>query len=275
MHKPVSRFPVALLAVSYFLFLTVLLAACSNPQPVEQEVFLEISPIVATLQLETPQAAAPSSTPDASPTRTPQLEQTAVPAAENLPTATADATLPASASLPTQLPGTTADPGQPASPIPAQSPVPTSVPETVTTWPADGPIFGIELHALSDAGGLGLLTGSGAHWVRRNALLWSDVEYLPGERNWQNVARLEAELQAAADDNLNVILIVRSTPQFARQVASSACGPVAAEAFEAFADFMAEAVSRYSYPPYNVLFWEIGNEPDIDSAQMRSDSVYG
>jgi len=145
----------------------------------------------------------------------------------------------------------------------------------VTNWPAEGSIFGIELHAISESGGLGLLTGSDARWVRRNALLWSDVEYLPGERNWQNITRLETELLAAAESNLNTILIVRSTPHFARLVPGSACGAVAADSFEVFADFLAEAVSRYSYPPYNVLFWEIGNEPDIDPAQMRSDSVYG
>jgi hypothetical protein len=142
-------------------------------------------------------------------------------------------------------------------------------------WPAQGSIFGIELHSISESGGLDLLTESGARWVRRNALLWSDVEYLPGERNWQNVARLEAELLSAAESHLNTILIVRGTPHFACQVPGSACSAVAAQSFDEFADFVTAAVSRYSYPPYNVLFWEIGNEPDVDPSLVRSDSVYG
>jgi len=79
-------------------------------------------------------------------------------------------------------------------------------------------MFGIELPSISESGGLGLLTESGARWVRRNALKWSDIEYLSGARNWRNAAPLEAELQAAAEHNLNVILIVRGTPHFARQV---------------------------------------------------------
>lgn len=136
-------------------------------------------------------------------------------------------------------------------------------------------IFGIELHAISEQGGLGLLTGAGVKWVRRNALLWSDVETLPGVRSWQNVARLEAELQAASVQDLQTILIVRGTPQFARKVAGSACGPVDAAYFSAFADFLADAVSRYSQPPYNVRYWEIGNEPDVDPALVSGDSVYG
>lgn len=148
-------------------------------------------------------------------------------------------------------------------------------PAAITPQPPDEPIFGIEVDAISAQGGLGLLTGSGAHWVRRNALLWSDVEYFPYQRNWQNLTRLEAELQNAAEQGLQTILIVRSTPPFARMVASSACGPVAPEFFEFFANFMADAVSRYSQPPYNVRYWEIGNEPDIDPSLVQTDSVYG
>ncbi|HWQ84490.1 MAG TPA: hypothetical protein VN363_07995 [Anaerolineales bacterium] len=155
------------------------------------------------------------------------------------------------------------------------SPTPPAVLAAITPRPPAEPIFGIELHDISEAGGLGLLTGAGGHWVRRNALKWSEVEYLPGQRSWQNLSRLEAELEAASAAGLQTILIVRSTPHFARQSASSACGPVASEYFEAFADFMAEAVSRYSQPPYNVRYWELGNEPDVDPSLVSSDSVFG
>ena len=173
------------------------------------------------------------------------------------------------------LPATEPAPGEATQPAPGGSPAAPGISGELPTATQARSIFGIELHAISEQGGLGLLTGAGGEWVRRNALLWSEVESLPGERSWQNLAGLEAELQAAAAQDLQTILIVRGTPHFARQVPGSACGPVAAEYFSAFAEFMAEAVSRYSQPPYNVRYWEIGNEPDIDPGLVGGDSVYG
>ena len=38
---------------------------------------------------------------------------------------------------------------------------------------------------------------------------------------------------------------------------------------------MAEAVERYSAPPYNVIYWEVGNEPDIDPSLVDGDEIYG
>jgi len=150
---------------------------------------------------------------------------------------------------------------------------PTALP--TSPLPPDEPLFGIELDEVSEQGGVNLLAEVGAYWVRRNALMWSDVEYLPGQRNWQNLARLEVEFQTASAQGLKLILIVRSTPPYARQVPNSACGAVVDAQFEAFADFMFDAVTRYSQPPFNVLYWEIGNEPDIDPALVSSQSVYG
>ncbi len=174
----------------------------------------------------------------------------------------------------TMLPATEPVPAQATPPAPGGSPAAPGIPGGSPAIPARS-IFGIELHAISEQGGLGLLTGAGGKWVRRNALLWLEVESQPGERSWQNLAKLEAELQAAAGQDLQTILIVRGTPLFARQVAGSACGPVAADYFSDFADFLAEAVSRYSQPPYNVRYWEIGNEPDVDPGLVKGDSVYG
>jgi len=183
----------------------------------------------------------------------------------------ADQNTPTSAPAPeqTQPPVPTVDSPPGASATAEPTALPTS------PLPPDEPLFGIELDAVSEQGGVNLLTEAGAYWVRRNALLWSDVEYLPGQRNWQNLARLEEEFQTASAQGLKLILIVRSTPPYARQVPNSACGAVADAQFEAFADFMFDAVTRYSQPPFNVLYWEIGNEPDIDPVLVSSQSVYG
>ena len=246
------------------LFLSIFLTACSGSPTTETEVFLQITPISAEPTII--KSPAPVLTRPPTATRQP-----ANPPEQAHPTLTSAVSQPSATSSPTPMDF----PRPTVSPSLADWLTPTAAPEVAFFWPAQGSIFGIELHAISESGGLGLLTGAGARWVRRNALLWSEVEYQPGARNWRNISRLENELLAAAESDLNTILIVRSTPPFARRVPGSACGAVAADSFEAFADFLAEAVSRYSYPPYNVLFWEIGNEPDIDPAQMRSDSVYG
>jgi hypothetical protein len=38
---------------------------------------------------------------------------------------------------------------------------------------------------------------------------------------------------------------------------------------------MAELVKRYSSPPYNVKYWELGNEPDVAPELVSADSVFG
>ncbi len=242
-----------------------LLLACTPAAPAEFETGPELT-IYVTEEVAQP---AGSSTPAVK-------NSTGVPLPTQSSLSTeAISTPPASGSLPaTTLPATEPVPTQTTPPAPGGSPAAPGIPGGSPATPARS-IFGIELHAISEQGGLGLLTGAGGEWVRRNALLWSDVESQPGVRSWQNLARLEAELQAAGDQNMQTILIVRGTPFFARQVAGSACGPVAAEYFSAFADFLVDAVSRYSHPPYNVRYWEIGNEPDVDPGLVNGDSVYG
>ena len=65
------------------------------------------------------------------------------------------------------------------------------------------------------------------------------------------------------------------TPAWAQKYPGVACGPISEDALDDFAEFMAALVSRYSQPPYNVRYWEIGNEPDIDRTLVDSQSIYG
>jgi hypothetical protein len=136
-------------------------------------------------------------------------------------------------------------------------------------------IFGIELHSITDKGGLNQMIGAGAFWIRRNGLLWSDVESVLGNRNWQDprVLALEEQMINANQAGMEVILIVRSTPEWARQDPHLECGRIKVEYISEFASFVGEAVERYSKPPYNVRFWQIWNEPDAPIA--RSEDPYG
>ena len=137
------------------------------------------------------------------------------------------------------------------------------------------PLWGIEMHNMTKDGGLGVVSMVGTDWVRRNALLWSDIEPTEGARNWDNVWQLETEMGNVSNEGMELLLIVRRTPDWAQAVPGVYCGLMRDDKIQAFADFMYDVVLRYSYPPYNVKYWELGNEPDVDPGSVDPDSVYG
>ncbi len=126
-----------------------------------------------------------------------------------------------------------------------------------------------------DQAALDLVKQAGSDWIRRNSLKWSDVEPSEGEINWNAVSTLEMEIASASELGLEMVLIVNSTPQWAQLNPGDFCGPVSYEKLPAFANFLYEAVKRYSAPPYNVKYWEFGNEPDIDPEFVPSESPFG
>jgi hypothetical protein len=116
----------------------------------------------------------------------------------------------------------------------------------------------------------------GATWVRINGLLWSDIQPTKqGGYVWQNASVLEGSLTNAAQRRLQTILIVRSTPSWAQQKPGSYCGPIKPKNLGDFAQFMHETVKRYSVYPYNVLYYELWNEPDVAPELVPGDSVFG
>jgi hypothetical protein len=137
-------------------------------------------------------------------------------------------------------------------------------------------VFGIEMYRLDAARGIDLVTTSGTRWVRRNALLWKQVEPTQGGAySWDHpdIVELESEMIRASQLGINLVLIVRGSPGWAVSPHTAGCGPINPRHYDAFARFMAAAVERYSKPPYNVKYWEIGNEPD---APIRPDDfVFG
>ncbi|MGC9399904.1 MAG: hypothetical protein ACP5HM_12310 [Anaerolineae bacterium] len=142
-------------------------------------------------------------------------------------------------------------------------------------YPPPRPVFGIQMSAISESGGLSKVVEAQTAWVGGIVINWAEVEPTRGERNWQALATQEQYLQNAANNDLTPIVLVRYTPQWARKYPSIACGPMASTHFEAFADFMHDVVARYSQAPYNAKYWEIWNEPDIDPDLVPSNSPYG
>ncbi len=136
------------------------------------------------------------------------------------------------------------------------------------------PIPGMELESFMEKRYL-LAIEAGAYWFRRNAILWSDVERTEGKLNWSVVLNLEKELAFASAQGVQMMVIVRGAPAWAQKLPGVICGPILPEKLPAFANFMFEVVKRYSAPPYNVRYWELGNEPDIDPNLTAKDSPFG
>ena len=132
-------------------------------------------------------------------------------------------------------------------------------------------IFGVEMYDITVPRGLNEIETAGATYIRHNysnsgpvdGLIWTAVEPNKGDRNWSALSEMENQLINAAERGMEVILIVRSTPPWAREYSSSPCGPIKPSEYAAFGQFMQDAVKRYSAPPYNVKYWEIYNEADF------------
>ncbi len=137
-------------------------------------------------------------------------------------------------------------------------------------------IFGLNATSLTPERGLDGLVASGTSWVRAINLLWRDVEPVEGGGyHWDapSVQLLEQEMLNAGRHNLNLILVVRSSPGWATAPYKADCAPINPAKYARFTAFLAAAVERYSQPPYNVSYWEIGNEPDAPI--FPNDSGYG
>jgi hypothetical protein len=157
--------------------------------------------------------------------------------------------------------------------LPSETPtIPLPTPTTLVEIPE--PSMGVEAHSMRPSV-LAAFQTAGLEWTRRNAFFWSSVEPVEGQRNWGSVASLENDLSNSSKQGIHTILIVLSTPLWAQQIYGHPCGSIKEDKLEAFAAFMKDLVTRYSVPPFNVKYWEIGNEPDVDPSLVSPDSLFG
>jgi len=140
------------------------------------------------------------------------------------------------------------------------TPTPTPTPTPATLVPESA--FGVNTSSLDASGGLTEILNAGASWTHTSqAVSWADVEPVEGQRNWDVLAGLDAQLQAANGLGLRVVLTVDDTPEWAH-AASVTCGPVLPEKLPALSAFLHDLVQRYSADPYQVQTWELWPEPD-------------
>jgi hypothetical protein len=151
-------------------------------------------------------------------------------------------------------------------------PEPEIIQPTSTPASPSIPISGIEIQGIDE---IQIVQQAGMTWVRRNGLLWSEVESIEGRREWEQVNLLEQELIAISGAGMRVILVVRDAPEWAQLQPGISCGAIKPDSLLAFAAFLHDAVERYSQPPYNVHYWELWNEPDVDPVFVNETSPYG
>jgi hypothetical protein len=155
----------------------------------------------------------------------------------------------------------------------------TYFPLLMQQFPKPKNIFGIEMHSFTDRERVDLVASKGTSWVRRNGLLWTRVEMTEGVYTWTDAhtVALENDLLKARQEGLEIILVVRTTPEWARypEFADIPCGPTREDKYGAFANFMVEVVKRYSGHPYYVTHYQIGNEPEAGVTHVPPTTAYG
>jgi hypothetical protein len=124
-------------------------------------------------------------------------------------------------------------------------------------------IFGIAVSGLSNAQKLATTEAANPTWLRQSGLDWGAIQPTQnGGYQWSAASSAEASMIEASQAGFKMIQIVSGTPDWAQKYPGSSCGPIKQSEFNSFANFVKAAVERYSAPPYNVKYWEIGNEPD-------------
>jgi hypothetical protein len=146
----------------------------------------------------------------------------------------------------------------------------------VSSPPGQVPIFGVEVTSLDSTKVLSSAADANTYWLRRNGLLWSDVQPdNPNQWNWPDDTSLAQDLIKANNNGMKVILIVRGAPGWAQEYPGFPCGPIKPEMIGNFANFMAQVVNHYSVPPYEVMYYEIWNEPDVDHNVKNPNQPFG
>ncbi len=136
-------------------------------------------------------------------------------------------------------------------------------------------VFGVAMNNISDAEGLKQLADAGTDWIRGAGVWWAKVEPTRGNRDWTALSNQEIELQNASARGMQVVVIVQGTPAWAQANPPYECGAIKRNRFPDFADFLHDLVRRYSAAPYNVKYYEIWNEPDIDPSLVSANSPFG
>lgn len=128
-------------------------------------------------------------------------------------------------------------------------------------------VFGGEVVKFTDPAVIQLTAQAKVSWLRIPAFDWNKIEPnapVSGVHTYDWSSVPESSLKNMAAHYIRPIATVKMTPAWAQLYPGKYCGPMKAGNFGDFAAFLSAAVQKYSQPPYNVHYWELGNEPDVD-----------
>jgi hypothetical protein len=139
--------------------------------------------------------------------------------------------------------------------------------------------FGVESSYI-DSNLLNKAEGVDASWWRYFAFSWQAIEpndVAPSEYNWNAVK--EEHLISAAQNGFKIVATVRNTPKWAQAIndpQSIPCSPIKDDTTTRadFVEFVTTVVQRYSQPPYNIKYWQFGNEPDVAPENLLDGELY-
>jgi hypothetical protein len=135
-------------------------------------------------------------------------------------------------------------------------------------------VYGVAMGSIDNGGGLAQARAANVSWIR-TAVDWSSVEPTEGSPDWSKASYLDNGLRNIANENINVLLQVVDAPSWAQLYPGFTCGPIKSDKFAAFGQFMYDLVKRYSTPPYQLPYFELGNEPDIDRSIVGDNPFFG
>jgi hypothetical protein len=120
-----------------------------------------------------------------------------------------------------------------------------------------------------------LLQSLSVKYIRFNGILWSEIEPTEGNLYWESMTLKEEFFRKANQYGISVIPIVRGTPVWAQKVYGYYCGAILEEKTPSFGTFMEALVNRYKTDEFNIHYWEIWNEPDVQPEFVKNTSQYG
>lgn len=119
------------------------------------------------------------------------------------------------------------------------------------TWQ---PVWGTQA---TDYNVLDKATDAGMAWIRINAY-WKNIEPTNDNYNWGS---LDDAISKSIAADLTPMVGIVTNPAWA-DADNTYCGPLKDNQY--LTDFLTDLVNRYKGAPYNVKYWEIGNEVDHD-----------
>lgn len=149
----------------------------------------------------------------------------------------------------------------------------TSLPLVTRNYPPPPHVFGVHMGGINNSNGLAQVVEAGVYWVNFGAFSWPAIEPErtdPPSYHWEVVD--EQSLINANQEGLTVVARVHHTPPWAREDPNHNSSRIKQEYFDEFAQFLTELVNRYKVPPYNVKYWELDSEVDVDPSLVAPDS---